>query len=381
MKNSINNGSVNAGRDGYGITDIMTEARNVVSMGDVTGPSGSYTFWNASTDVDLFYGLDCKCKNCDGATLFKHNISTGFYEVVGTGEHVDDHLNGESVNQHFGMVWSKQLELVDKVTLVLNVSSLWIETFLVEPGTPLNGVGNLSDYFNDEELCVANGNRQPRIAIKPTHLVTRNMNVVVGKCMSVTVSAPVNKSETMIAGETLDHLAFFFHFSLDDFIVVAEESHQVLNQSSVTERNTVLKLCHNVNVSGLLNDSLIIEHGTLFYQIDKLSNYFGPFHVIYNQLNTSIVVNGDTQILHDVSVFVSNASKQVIVISFDEGMNVTSDDIKDFVTDMITLPDFEHLWIEVNPQDDGSFVISVIQTNTDGVDVGDVLTDCMNYNP
>ena len=222
MKNSINNGSVNAGRDGYGITDIITEARNVVSMGDVTGPSGSYTFWNASTDVDLFYGLDGKCKNCDGATLFQHNISTGFYEVVGTGEHVDDHLNGESVNQHFGMVWSKQLELVDKVTLVLNVSSLWIETFLVEPGTPLNKVGNLSDYFNDEELCVANGNRQPRIAIKPTHLVTRNMNVVVGKCMSVTVGAPINKSETMIAGETLDHLAFFFHFSLDDFIVVAE---------------------------------------------------------------------------------------------------------------------------------------------------------------
>ena len=149
----------------------------------------------------------------------------------------------------------------------------------------------------------------------------------------------------------------------------------------MTERNTVLKLCHNVNVSGLLNDSLIIEHGTMFYQIDKLSNYFGPFHVIYNQLNTSDVINDDTQILHDVSVFVSNASKQVIVISFDEGMNVTSDDIKDAVTDMITLPDFEHLWIEVNPQDDGSFVISVIQTNTDRIDAGDVLTYCMNYNP
>ena len=68
---------------------------------------------NASTDAGLFYGLDGKCINCDGATLFKHNTTTGFYEVVGTGEHVDDLLNDESVNQHFGMMWTSDLELVD----------------------------------------------------------------------------------------------------------------------------------------------------------------------------------------------------------------------------------------------------------------------------
>ena len=104
MKNIINKGSVNAGKNGYGITNIITEARNVVSMGDVTGSSGSFTFWEASTDADLFFGLYGKCINCDGATLFQHNTTTGFYEVVGTGEHVDDLLNDESVNQHFGMV-------------------------------------------------------------------------------------------------------------------------------------------------------------------------------------------------------------------------------------------------------------------------------------
>ena len=125
MKNSINKGSVNASTNGYayGITNIITEARNVVSMGDVTGSSGSYTFWDASTDVDLFYGLDGKCINCDGATLFKHNTSTGFYEVVKTGEYVDDHLNGESVDQHFGMVWSKQLEVVEPLSLQSQVIS------------------------------------------------------------------------------------------------------------------------------------------------------------------------------------------------------------------------------------------------------------------
>ena len=113
MKNSINKGSVNASTSAYGITNNITEARNVVSMGDVTGSSGSYTFWDASIDVHLFYGLNTKCINCGGATLFKHNNNTGFYEVVGTGQHVDDLLNDEAVNQHFGMVWSSELELFD----------------------------------------------------------------------------------------------------------------------------------------------------------------------------------------------------------------------------------------------------------------------------
>ena len=92
-------------------------------MGDVIGRYGSFTFWNPSTDVDLFYGLNGRCFSCGlYATLFEYNAPTGFYEVVVSGEHVDDLLNDESVNQHFGMVWSKQLDLVD--TLTLNVSGL-----------------------------------------------------------------------------------------------------------------------------------------------------------------------------------------------------------------------------------------------------------------
>ena len=112
IKNSINKGSVNAGTYAYGFAN-NTVARNVVSMGDVTGLSGSFTFWNASTDAGLFYGLNGKCINCsDDATLFQHNTNTGFYEVVGSGEHVDDLLNQEEVSQHFCMMWTKELELV-----------------------------------------------------------------------------------------------------------------------------------------------------------------------------------------------------------------------------------------------------------------------------
>ena len=112
--NSINKGSVNATTSAYGITNIITKARNVVSMGEVNASSDSFTFWNASTDVDLFFGLDGKCVNCtDGTTLFVHNTNTGFYEVAGSGEHVHDLLNAEVEKQNYGMFWTKELELVE----------------------------------------------------------------------------------------------------------------------------------------------------------------------------------------------------------------------------------------------------------------------------
>ena len=83
-------------------------------MGDVTGSSGSFTFWDASTDVHLFYGLDGKCINCDGATLFQRSTDTEFYEVVRYCDYLHNVLNDESEKQSYGMMWSSQLELVDE---------------------------------------------------------------------------------------------------------------------------------------------------------------------------------------------------------------------------------------------------------------------------
>ena len=60
-----------------------------------------------------------------------------FYEVE-SHELVHDLLNDEAVNQHFGMVWTSELELVDKVNLTVNVSGLLETSFVVESGTPLN---------------------------------------------------------------------------------------------------------------------------------------------------------------------------------------------------------------------------------------------------
>lgn len=54
----------------------------------------------------------------------------------------------------------------------------------------------------------------------------------------------------------------------------------------------------------------------------------------------------------------------------------TVDEIKDAITGIIDLGDEEHIWITVTPQDDGSFVVSVIQSGGQTNDVAGALQEC-----
>ena len=143
VENSINKGNVNASTHAYGITNIITMARNVVSMGDVNGSSNSHTFWDSFIDVDLFIGLEDKCLNCsENATRVRLNTTTGFYEVIGTGEHVDDILNEQSEQNGYGMLWSKELELVDEWVKPSSQSESSTSYSVVSQSTPLSMAAN-----------------------------------------------------------------------------------------------------------------------------------------------------------------------------------------------------------------------------------------------
>lgn len=109
--NSINKGNVGA-TIAYGISTTVTTARNVVSMGSVG--SGPFTFWESSTDVGMLYGREDKCIGCPShVALFNFNWNTGFYEVVKTGDHVQDLLNDAAQRGHYGMLWTPKLDLTD----------------------------------------------------------------------------------------------------------------------------------------------------------------------------------------------------------------------------------------------------------------------------
>lgn len=118
LLNSINKGNVSAETSAYGIANNITSARNVVSMGSVTGKSESFTFWNASTDVDLFYGMKDRCVNCSaGATLFEYDASAECFVDVSTHRQLHLVLSYEALEQDYGMMWTNELELVNPYPL------------------------------------------------------------------------------------------------------------------------------------------------------------------------------------------------------------------------------------------------------------------------
>ena len=303
-------------------------------MGNVIGSSDSHTFWEEFIDVYSFFGLNSKCINCTSeTTLFGFNTSTGFFEVIGNNEHVDDLLNDEAVNQHFGMVWTNELELVDKLMLEVSVSGLLTGSFLVESGTPLGDVDELSPFFNDDGYGVVSEKNQTRVVLDRTNLVSRNMSLIVGKWVNVFVGAPFNYNMKLFGAHQLDKVSQLFGFALDDFIVVDTNIQVVLNKSSMIERNTVLMLCHNVSAHGLLDKSWIVEHGTKLGMVTELSGFWNNQFTIINTTNSGQIFTKETEVLNDMTMNINKNSRVVIEITPTEEVN-TSEVIKT-ITDII----------------------------------------------
>ena len=379
--NSINKGNVFAKAKSYGITDRITKARNVVSMGKVTGTMDSYTFWPGDySDVDSLFGLSgCPQPFLKTITLFELNTNTGFFEVVESGEYVDALLNYESRNQVFGMVWTSELELVDKLMLDVSVSGLLTTSFLVESGTKLGDVRGLSKYLNDDKHGVVGEKSQTRVVCKETDIVSRNMSLIVGRWVNVSICAPFKDSKQMVTGETLHQVSKVFGFSLDDFVVVDTNTSEALNESWVLKTNVSLRLCHSVNVSGVDPFYTFVEHGTMLAQIEKLSGFFNKAHIVFNASNPNIVFGSDVLVKNNMDINVSKVSRQDIIVVIDDVTNVSVDDIKDAITDVIVVPDGEHVWVDVVSEGDGSYHISVIKTDGVTDSVSDLLKECLKH--
>ena len=78
----------------------------------------------------------------------------------------------------------------------------------------------------------------------------------------------------------------------------------------------------------------------------------------------------------DITVVITKVTSKDIVIKFDENENITEDDVKNAIKDMVDLPDDEYVWIEVISQGDGSFIISIKQTGGEQTDIVDSLKKC-----
>ena len=306
--NSINKGSVSASTYAYGMTNLITSARNVVSMGSVASKQGSHTFWNESAKTDLFYGMEGMRVNCTSNTkYFKYNDFTWFFDVVSLDEHVNDLLNDEAIKQNYGMMWTRELELVDQVLwLSVDISGEFEKTFQVELGTPLAGVGNLSFYFKQEQFGIVKAKSETRVVFEPAHVVTRNMTIQIIRKYHVVLGPPYSGGVFVFPGDTLSQLAEQTQLKLDQFIVVERDTWDVLSMSYTLKDEDSLALCHSVTVRGAFSDSLIVESETQLGQIQSLSPFFsdGRYSVMDIDSQPVVVYDATFPVTMNMSIFV-----------------------------------------------------------------------------
>lgn len=113
VMNSMNKGRIDGNTNVYGITNIITKAKNVVSIGEVIGSSNAFTFWEMSIDVDMVYCKQDNCKNdVLNVSLFVFDATSGAYYSVDNHTHVYYLLNEESKQHQDWMMWNNELELV-----------------------------------------------------------------------------------------------------------------------------------------------------------------------------------------------------------------------------------------------------------------------------
>ena len=372
--NCIDKGNVK-GSAAYGITNIVFNADNVVSMGDVTGSDESFAFWRDVSRSESIYCLNnvCSTRPSD-ATLFEYNSGTESYQVVGGDGHLHELLNDKALSKQYGMVWTSQLELVNNLWVV-NVSGEFDRLFAVEFGTSLEKIGNLSHYLNSDEYGIVScGDSEKRIVYNASSTVSGNISIIVGRWVNVSVSAPINKEKMVVSGEPFEQVARYFNISLVEYIVKNMEN--VLDSSSVIDSNMELTLNHNVAFTGDVNGSRIVKHGTTFGQIKELSGKLSLPFVVFDSVNKSRVFDADTPVTRHTQVSVIKVSKDDYIIWFDDNADATPDKIKQAIGDLIDISDEEQVWIEVVSQDDNSFIISVIYQEGKSKDIENALREC-----
>ena len=309
--NSINKGDVN-GKYAYGITNIATKARNVVSMGNVNGSSGSYTFWKSSGEAELFYGLKDKCKNCgNNAILFEFNNNTEFYEEVESGGRVDELLNEEGKKENYGMVWTTQLDIVHEV-LFVEVSGLFDKLLMTGIGMKLNEVGNLSFYLDREDIVVVSSDTEVRVVYDNTQIVTRNMSVIVWRGVEVTIGSPVNEKKKVKEGDTLFQISGMFGFLMDDFVVISKDTGDVLDRSSLIDKDIVLGLYHNVSVCGVISGTYVVEDGHELGTMKELEGFWNNNFTLFNGTKNGGVLTRTTPIVKNTLITISKNARVIV---------------------------------------------------------------------
>ena len=375
VENSINKGRVNASY-AYGIANLISNASNVVSIGELSG-SSKYTFWDKCSHASLIYCLKDKGINvANTVTYLVYNHNTLLYET-NESERADNLLNQETVKQQYGMVWTRELTLQCSLfaSVSLTVDGKIDSTAPIVIGAPLSDGYRLLPYFSDAQYVVVNGGSGPRQYLNKNDRVYCDMDVIAGKNVTISFGIPYNTTWEAVTGEVLERAVKNVSNTSEQFIIVDSKTKQVQHNTTLILEATHFLLCHNVTVSGELNTSFPVEHNQTLGNEDRISKYFTPDFIVTNKTNPSQVLRSDYRVTADTHVVIKNITILEVIIRFDDIENITAEDVEEVIRDISS--DLA-VGVDVIRRDDGSFVVSV-KSNDDGTNgILDALDDCLN---
>jgi len=207
VENCVNYGNIK-GPYAYGITNRVEAANNIVSLGTMNGTKESYSFWKEATSLPTsLYGLNDKCKSCDGnVTLIRMNDTDGHYHTVNKNEIVDTLLNEEADKQGYKMGWEKDLTLRKRVTI--QIGNPVKESVRVWSGITLEESGISSKAF-DYHLIAKGTTAAPENEYKKTSVIEDDIELIpyhminISGTITKTVYVKADGSHTLDESEEL----------------------------------------------------------------------------------------------------------------------------------------------------------------------------------
>ena len=121
INNCVNKGKV-SGIFARGISNIVNESNNIVSIGAVSGTNTTYLLWDTHNNVAIntVYGVKESCETCKDSykALHRYEHDGSYYYIdEDSGNRADEILNSEAHEEEYGIYWTQSLDLSEHLNV------------------------------------------------------------------------------------------------------------------------------------------------------------------------------------------------------------------------------------------------------------------------
>lgn len=225
LENCVNRENV-IGTVSYGITNTVSNAINIVVLGNVSG-TNSFLFWEKEKHYSPPYALSgANANQLEIIYLKQHPMGCMYLESNAT-KHADDVLNDNSILQQYGMGWTSDLDLIQgpRVTLGAPVNS-------VEYVAPNCTLSCLLKYQSHSSHNYTVSDRFSHNIVDDDFLITANLDLVV--VHNISINGLVNVSLFVEHGKQLQSIQALEPFWDSDSYIISDNENKMTKHNRTT---------------------------------------------------------------------------------------------------------------------------------------------------